>query len=111
MSKKKTIRKYDLQQTINRLQSRLTSIEGREYHAACSILEELRSIADVGKNNTERREVFRSLTLDVSFELYMWLKSNFRPSYFKYNSLYTVYFGTDDEFDEMCSKNPFSQKP
>ena len=100
MSKKKTIRKYDLQEKIKRLQNRLDNIEGQEYSVAKYIFEELRDTS-AAKNATERREIFRNITLGVSLELYMWLKKHIKPQSFKYRSNYTVYFGTDEEFDAM----------
>lgn len=100
MSKKKTIRKYELQEKIKRLQNRLDNIEGQEYSAARAIFEELRDTS-AGRNNTERREIFRNITIGVSLELFMWLKKHIKPQSFKYTGTYTVYFGTDEEFEAM----------
>ena len=100
MGKRKTIRKYELKQKIEILQKTVDHISGSEYGAAIDIFEELLN-KSAGANNIERRDIFRSITLDVSLQLYMWLKKHIRPSYFKYSSDYITYFGTDDEFEEI----------
>ena len=92
--------KYELKQKIEMLQKTVDHISGSEYGAAIDIFEELLN-KSAGANNIERRDIFRSITLDVSLQLYMWLKKHIRPSYFKYSSDYITYFGTDDEFEEI----------
>ena len=75
-------------------------MDGKLYSVACDVFEELRD-SSAGRNNHERRAKFRAMTIEVSLELFMFLKRNISTQQLKYASNWIVYFGTDEEFEKM----------
>ena len=102
--KKKTIRKHELKEEIRRLQKRVDNLNGALYGVAIDIFEELRD-SSAGRNKHEIRESFRDMTLGVSLELFMFLKKQINPLHFKYRAMWTLYFGTDEEFEERFAQS------
>tara|TARA_A200000159_G_C7276853_1_gene319735 strand:+ start:669 stop:980 length:312 start_codon:yes stop_codon:yes gene_type:complete len=100
---KKTVRKHELRQKIATLERRLLNMDGELYGVAVDVFEELRD-SSAGRDKYERRAKFRAMTIDVSLSLYMFLKKNISPQSFKYSSDWLVYFGTDEEFEELFGK-------
>lgn len=97
---KKTVRKHELRETIKRLQNRVDNLDGALYGTAIDIFKDLRN-SSAGRDKYETREKFREMTLGVSLKLFMFLKKEIPPMHFKYAYQWYVYFGTDEEFEEM----------
>lgn len=100
---KKTVRKHELKENIRRLQNRVDNLDGALHSVAVDIFEELRD-SSAGRDKHEIREKFREMTLGVSLELFMFLKKQINPLHFKYRTTWTLYFGTDEEFEEKFGK-------
>jgi len=102
MAKKKTIRKYELKQRIERLEKANRYLDGQLSSTAHDIFEDLRQRAY--GNPHERRKIFLSMTRDVSLWLWLFLKKNVSDLSFKYRDDWYIYFGTDEEFDARSWK-------
>ena len=104
MAKKKTIRKYELKQRIERLEKANSYLQGQLSSTAQDIFEEI--LSEV-KNQVDRhiaRKEFLAMTRDVSLWLWLFLKKNVSDLSFKYRDDWYVYFGTDEEFDTRSWK-------
>ncbi len=78
----------------------INSLSGKLYSTASDIWEDLEKIT-YGRNPHEIRKNFLSMTRDVSLWLWLFLKSQISEHRFKYSSDRVIYFGTDEEFEEL----------